>query len=354
MQIVYILVAILMFGVLIAIHEFGHFISAKLLGVKVNEFSIGMGPLLWKRQRGETQYSLRLFPVGGYCAMEGEDEDSGDPRAFIRQKGWKKFIILVAGSFMNFLMGLVLAVVLMFQTSSAVVPVLADFYDGYPNQGEEGLMVGDRILSIDGERVYVFSDISLLLSRSNGQTVDLVIEREGERITLEDFPMYVDEYQYQGETRQGYGLVFTREELGFWDRLALGWNQSLDFVRLVRMSLGDIFQGAVGLKDISGPIGIVSIISEVGTQSPTVGAAIWNIIFFVAFIAVNLSVMNLLPIPALDGGRVLFLILGGLYTLVTKKKLDSKYEAWINAVALVLLLGLMAVVALSDIWKLIA
>lgn len=146
----YILLVIVLFGVLIAIHEFGHFITAKLLGVKVNEFAIGMGPALWTKQRGETLYALRAFPVGGYCAMEGEDEDTGDPRAFSRQKGWKKIIILCAGSFMNFLLGLVIVLALSLSSSQMMVPVVTELVDGFQHQGEAGLMVGDRILSVDG------------------------------------------------------------------------------------------------------------------------------------------------------------------------------------------------------------
>ena len=186
----YVLLVIVLFGVLIAIHEFGHFITAKLLGVKVNEFAIGMGPALWSKRKGETLYALRAFPVGGYCAMEGEDEDTGDPRAFSRQKGWKKIIILCAGSFMNFLLGLVIAVGLSLGTTEVRVPVITSFMDGFTLEGESGLMVGDRIVRVDGHGVWLYADALVYLDRNDGVSgVDLVVERDGKRIVLDDFPM---------------------------------------------------------------------------------------------------------------------------------------------------------------------
>ncbi|MDE6281843.1 MAG: site-2 protease family protein, partial [Oscillospiraceae bacterium] len=155
----YILLAILLFGVLIAIHEFGHFFTAKLLGVKVNEFAIGMGPALWSRRKGETLYSLRAFPIGGYCDLEGQDEDTGDAGSFIRQAGWKKTIILCAGSFMNFLLGLAITVALFLGVSQARVPVITQFADGFQHEGADGLMLGDRIVSVDGHGIWLYADV---------------------------------------------------------------------------------------------------------------------------------------------------------------------------------------------------
>ena len=159
---VYILAAILVFGVLIAVHELGHFMAAKACGVRVNEFSIGMGPTLWKKQKGETQYSLRLFPVGGFCAMEGEEEDSDDPTALNNQGFWAKLLIFAAGAAMNFIAGLLIILVLYADAQAFYVPVVAGFADGCPLESADGLQEGDRLLRIDGEKVYVYSDISLL------------------------------------------------------------------------------------------------------------------------------------------------------------------------------------------------
>lgn len=207
-RLLYILLAILLFGVMIAIHEFGHFLTAKLLGVKVNEFAIGMGPALWSRQKGETLYALRAFPVGGYCAMEGEDEDTGDPRAFARQAGWKKIIILCAGAFMNFVLGLVITVALFLGITQARTPVVTQFADGFQHRGADGLMEGDRIVSVDGHGIWMYADVQNYLARNDGHGVDLIVVRDGKRITLNDFPMGRYDYEYQGGLYHGFGLIF--------------------------------------------------------------------------------------------------------------------------------------------------
>ena len=347
-MLVYILIALLLFGFLVAVHEFGHFATAKLLGVRVNEFAIGMGPALWKRQRGETQYSLRAFPVGGYCAMEGEDDDSDDPKAFGAQPVWKRLIILCAGAFMNFVTGLLLILLLYAGTKTFAAPVIAGFMDGFPLVGEQGLMAGDRIVSIAGERVYLTGDVSLLLGRA-GDGVDLVVERNGQKIVLNDLPLTLREYTVNGQKVQQYGLYFTEEQATFGAKLRHGWLQAVDFVRLVRLSLTDLLRGDAGVKDLTGPIGIVDTIAQVGSRSATMAIAVGNILYFGALIAVNLAVMNLLPLPALDGGRVFFLLVNALWQLVFRKKINPKYEGYIHFAGLLALLALMAVVAFNDL-----
>ena len=312
-RLLYILLAILLFGVMIAIHEFGHFLTAKLLGVKVNEFAIGMGPALWSRQKGETLYALRAFPVGGYCAMEGEDEDTGDPRAFARQAGWKKIIILCAGSFMNFMLGLVITVALFLGITQARTPVVTQFADGFQHQGADGLMEGDRIVSVDGHGIWMYADVQNYLARNDGHGVDLIVVRDGKRITLNDFPMGRYDYEYQGGLYHGFGLIFGEiDDLSIPERICQGAVQTFDFVRIVWMSLGDLVTGRVAVSELSGVIGVVDVVSEVGTQSASIAAGVQNVFYFMALISVNLAVMNLLPIPALDGGRVFFVLLNGL------------------------------------------
>ncbi len=347
-MLVYILIALLLFGVLVAVHEFGHFATAKLLGVRVNEFAIGMGPALFKRQRGETQYSLRVFPVGGYCAMEGEDEDSDDPRSFGVQPAWKRLIILCAGAFMNFVTGLLLILLLYANAKTFSIPVIADFMDGFPLRGEQGIMVGDRIVSIDGERVYLASDVSLLLGRA-GETVDLVIQRDGRRVELNDLPLTLREYTVDGQQVQRYGLYFDREDATIGAKLRNSWLNAVDFVRLVRLSLTDLVTGRASVTELTGPIGIVDTIAQVGSQSATAAIALKNILYFGALIAVNLAVMNLLPLPALDGGRVFFLLVNALWQAVFRKKINPKYEGYIHFAGLLALLALMAVVAFNDL-----
>ncbi len=363
----YILLVVLLFGVLIAIHEFGHFITAKLLGIKVNEFAIGMGPAIWQSRNGagepweageKTLYSLRLFPVGGYCAMEGEDEDTGDPRAFSRQKGWKKIVILCAGSFMNFLLGLVIMVALSLGVSEINVPVISGFMDGFGLEGEAGLMVGDRILEIDGHAIWLKNDAFLYLDRNDGVSgVDLVVDRGGQRMVLDDFPMTrAIETEENGRMVKKFGITIGQmEELTIPGRFHYGFLQTIDFVRIVWVSLGDLVTGRVAVSELSGVIGVVDVVSEAGTQyqneTKSVLAGIFGVLSMMALIAVNLAVMNMLPIPALDGGRIFFVLLNGILFAVAKRRIPERYEGYVHAGAFVVLLALMAVVALHDVWN---
>ena len=351
--ILYILVAILIFGVLIAVHELGHFLAAKACGVTVNEFSIGMGPALWKKQKGETLYALRAIPCGGFCAMEGEDEDSDNPHALYRQGFWVKLVIFAAGAFMNFVTGLVILLILYSGAKAFYDPTITAFAGGSPLEAENGLQVGDTLLSIDGERVYMYSDVGLLLGLNQDGTFDLVVRRNGEKVTLTDFPMEKAEYLDQnGQPYTGYGLLFGVKEATVGDRLANSWNNALDFVRLVRLSLKMLVTGQAGLRDLSGPVGIVSTMTEVGQSSANVAAAIENIAYLAALIAVNLAVMNLLPLPALDGGKIFFMVVNAISMALIKKQIPLKYEDHIHFAGLVLLLALMALVTFSDVWKL--
>jgi len=358
MFVVYILIAVLMFGFLIAIHEFGHFFTAKLLGVRVNEFAIGMGPRIFHRQKGETEYSLRLFPIGGFCAMEGEDgEASDDPRSFINKPAWKRLIVLAAGAFMNFVVGVLIFFFLFLGSASPVeitnvltTTTIDRFMDGFPLEGENGLLPGDRIVKVDGHIIFQRQDIDIFFSRA-GETMDLVVERDGKQVELKDLPL--QPRQYVGEEDLKYGLYFEQRTVNFLDKLQLTWYESIDTVRLVWMSLGDLLTGGVGLRDMSGPVGIVTMISDVGSQAPNALLAARSIFYFVGFIAINLAVMNLLPIPALDGGQIFFLLVDKVYGLFTKKRINPKYLGYINAAGLICLLGLMVVVAFSDVFKLV-
>ena len=349
---VYIIVGILLFGLLIAVHEGGHFLTAKLLGVQVNEFAIGMGPALVSFQRGETQYSLRAFPIGGYCAMEGEDEENDNPRSFSNKSPWRKLIILAAGSVMNFIAGFVLVAILFGTAGSYVVPVVRDFMDGFSCAGAEGLQAGDRIVSVNGHRIFVYSDLSTQLSTATGETMDLVVERNGEKVVLDDLPLQPQDYTVDGQTVKMYGIYFDVEEVTFPGLMKQSWNTCWYFARAVWSGLVMLVSGQVGLDDMSGPVGIVSYLGEAGSQGGSIVAGLENVCYIIALIAVNLAIMNLLPIPALDGGRIFLLLVNTLFTAVTKKKIPAKYEAFIHAAGMVLLLSFMAFVTFKDIWKL--
>lgn len=348
----YIFIAILIFGFLIFIHELGHFLTAKALGVQVNEFSICMGPALLKKQKGETLYALRCIPIGGYCAMEGEDEESENPRAFTSRAWWRRLIILAAGSFMNFLSGLLVLIVIYSCVAGYSTPRIDRFYDGCPYEGEAALQVGDELYKIDGRRVFIYSDISILLSRNTTGVFDLTVKRDGQLVELKDFEMVPVEYEINGTKETKYGFFFSVEEKSFSGVLKNAWNTALDFARLVWMGLEDLISGALSVKEMSGPVGIVATIAETGNSAATLADGLLNVTYLGAFIAINLAVMNMLPLPALDGGRIFFLLVGSAFTALTGKKIPSKYEGYIHAAGMILLFALMALVMFKDIWTL--
>ena len=342
--------AIFLFSVLIFVHELGHFTAAKLSGVQVNEFSMFMGPALWKKQVGETLYAIRCIPVGGYCAMEGEDGGSDNPRSFDKAAWWKRLIILAAGAAMNFLIGVVLMVIVCLPIKQTVVPVIAGFEDYATVNGENGLQAGDRIVEVDGERLYTYSDFSLILSLNPGDVHDITVRRNGETVVLKDFLLKKHEVKLEnGSTALRYGMNFTLSTPSFLEKLGMAWNQSLDTVRLVRLSLQMLFGGKVGIQDMSGPVGIVSEMSKVAAASDSKVTALLNMLYFGGFIAINLAVMNLLPIPALDGGRIVCLLITVVVEAITKKKINPKYEGYLHGAGMILLLALMAIIMFKDV-----
>lgn len=342
--------AILLFSFLIFVHELGHFVAAKLSGVQVNEFSMFMGPAIFKKQVGETLYAVRCIPIGGYCAMEGEDGDSDNPRAFDKAAWWKRFIILVAGAAMNFITGVLLMAIVFMPARYAVAPVIESFAEYCTIDGEQGLMPGDRILELDGEKIYVQSDFSLILGLNPGDVHDLVVERDGKRVVLNDFLMERHEVTLDNGAKQMmFGMNFTLEELNFGGKLRYAWLQTLDTVRMVRLSLQMLVTGQAGLADMSGPVGIVQMMSETAEASETSFDALLNLLYFGAFIAINLAVMNLLPIPALDGGRVVGLLITTVVEAVTRKKINPKYEGYLHGIGMIALLALMAIIMFKDI-----
>lgn len=346
--------AILLFSLLIFVHELGHFTTAKAFGVQVNEFSMFMGPAIWKKQVGETLYSLRCIPFGGFCAMEGEDGDSDNPRAFSAAAWWKRVIILVAGAAMNFIAGIILLGCFFAPDQNFILPVVDQIEDGCLIAGEQGIQSGDRIVSLDGERIYVYSDFTLLLSMNDKEQHDLVLERGGKKIVLNQFPMLKNDFPNEdGTVSKRYGFTFTVVDASPAQTLKYTWASTLDTVRLVRLSLKMLFNGQAGFKDVSGPVGIVQQMSEVADNSGSVYYAFLNMLYFGGFIAINLAVMNLLPIPALDGGRVVGVLLTALAEGVTRKKLDPRYEGYIHAAGMVVLLALMGVIMFKDIFTVI-
>lgn len=343
-----IIFAILIFSFLIFIHEFGHFITAKLSGVQVNEFAVFMGPAIWKKQKGETLYSIRCIPIGGYCAMEGEDQDTDNPRSFQKAAWWKRLIILVAGSAMNFIAGILIMVIVFLPAQQFITPTISNIEQGSLIGGVNGLQVGDTFLEVDGEKIYVQSDFSTILSLNPGDVHDIVVERNGERVILDDFEMKTT--LFEGEETPRYGFSFSVEDATLGSKLEYAWKNTLNAGRIVRLSLQMLFSGQASVSDMTGPVGIVGQMSDMAEASETWVDAILNMLYFGGFIAVNLAIMNLLPIPALDGGRVLALLVTTVIVKITGKPVNPKVEGYIHAVGMILLLGLMAIIMFKDIF----
>ena len=346
-----ILVAILFFAVIITIHEFGHFITAKLFKVRVNEFAIGMGPAIFKKKIGETLYALRLLPIGGFCAMEGEDGGSEDEHAFCNTAAWKRFIIVAAGATMNLILGLILVGIIVGGDKLIPTPQINYFYKDAASH-ESGLEEGDVIYRINGSRILTTRDLSYELLRDKDAIYDFVVIRDGEKVALENvrFDTYEDE---DGTSNIVYDFTVVGKEKTVFNVVGSSFKESFSIVRLVWKSLFDLVTGRYGLHDLSGPIGTIKIIANAAdeaAQSDQKGfLAMETLINIMAFITINLGVFNLLPIPALDGGRLFFI----LFEMIFRKPILPKYEKYVHAVGLILLFALMAVVSVNDIINLI-
>ena len=341
-----ILFALLFFGVIIMIHECGHFACAKLFKVKVNEFSLGMGPALFKRKKGDTLYAVRLFPIGGYVAMEGEDDASEDDRAFNKKPVWQKMIIVVAGALMNLILGFILMVLLLTTSTDLIgTNTIKEFYPDAVSL-QYGLQAGDRFAEIDGHHVWSELDLSFLMSRSQDGVFDFVVERNGEKVTLNDVHFATE--QQNGITLIQYDFIIIGEQPGFLNIVKNAFTQSASIVRMVWLSVFDLVTGRYGMSELAGPVGTVDIIADVTAQAVSSGS-LTNLLTIMAFITINVGVANLLPLPALDGGRFLFLAIEA----VRRKPVNPKYEGYVHAAGLALLLLLMVVVTYNDIARIV-
>lgn len=341
-----IIIAILIFSIIILFHELGHFLLAKANGIRVNEFCLGLGPRVFGITRGETVYSLHLFPIGGACIMEGEDEESDDSRAFGKKSVWARISVVFAGPFFNFLMAFVFAFILLCNTGYDL-PVLSGVSEGYPAE-EAGLQAGDTIVKINHSRIHFFRDISLYTQFHPGETVTIAYERDGERYETEITPKYNEEYGYymygiQGSTEKTYGSVF--------DTLGYSVYEVKYWINVTVNSLKALVTGQVGVNEMSGPVGIVDMIGDSYEESVTYGyyMAFLQMLYITIFLSANLGVMNLLPLPALDGGRLLFLII----EVIRGKRVDPDKEGMVHFVGMMLLFALMFFTFFNDIRRLL-
>ena len=344
--------AIIIFSLIIFIHEFGHFITAKLCKVQVNEFAIGMGPKLWKKQKGETLYSVRAFPIGGFCQMEGEDEDNHSPNSFNTKPKWQRFIILFAGAFMNIVLGFLLLILLssaFTSQSSFYSMTLSDVSQDYPAY-EAGLRPGDEIIRVNGSRVHIRQDYNFY--NNNPQQLNLEVRRGDEILNFQFAPKEVkvgaDGQILPDDTTEEYqaqyvaGIVFAQKDKNIGTVLYQSFYEACFMGKVVVVSIIDLISGKVSPKYLSGPVGIVS---EIGTAA---SMGLQNLLWLAALITINLGLMNLLPLPALDGGRILFLIVEA----VIRKPLSPKVEGYFHAIGFILLIGLLIYATSNDIMRL--
>ena len=342
-----IVIALLVFGFLIFVHEFGHYIFARIFKVKINEFSIGMGPkLLWyDSKKTGIRYALSMFPIGGYVAMEGENEEAQDPNSFDKKPAWQRLIITVAGAGVNILVGVILISILvtMRPLGSTTISQFADTEKaGYDvSSADSGLMVGDRIVEIEGKSVAIYSELSYEIARRGIRPLDFVVIRNGERITVKDVVFPGDEIDGEKFALIDFGTTLVKKDFGSVAKYS--FRLSFLTVRMCWEAIYDLFTGRFSLNAVSGPVGISNEIGNAAREG------IASLLHIAGLISINLGFMNLLPIPALDGGR----LITTLGEIVTRKRIPKKVEGMINTVGLIALLLLSAVILVKDVIKLI-
>lgn len=334
-------VAIALFLILIIIHEFGHFIAAKLLGVRVNEFALGFGPKLFGWGKGETKYAVNLIPLGGYCAMEGEDEASGDDRAFCNKAPWRRFLIVVMGAVFNLLLGLILVALTLVPKERFATTTVDTFMENAVSE-QYGLQEGDKIVAVDGRKIFSTYDLSYAFSNIDGDKIDITVKRDGKKIKLGDVKFESEEIDGINYLKVDFYVV--GEDKTFTSFISQTLDMSVSYCAVVYRSLIDLITGRYGISAMSGPVGVTVAIGTVAKQS------LLNLLPIMALITINLGLFNLLPLPALDGGRLVFI----LFEMIFKKPVPQKYEAIVHAVGFALLLLLMLVITFKDIWVLIA
>ena len=342
-----VLFAIILFSLLIFAHELGHFTAAKLSGVQVNEFALFMGPALWSKQVGETTYSLRLIPLGGYCAFVGEDEENPAPNAMNNQPVWKRLLTVAAGPAMNFLLAFVFCALLL---SNFIVaeyqPLIAHIYADTP-AAECGLELGDVIVEINGVAVSYDGD-GVMTARDVIATSDLdaplslLIELGGERVYMEVQPERIEDSE-TGEVRYQLGIAFGGRTYRFGEALGRSCGYMVEFTGEMLKALKDLVFHGTGVDDMMGPVGIISFVSDqVSSQK------LYAVVNLTFFLSLNIGIMNLLPLPSLDGGRLIFLILEA----IRRKPIPPEKEGMVHAIGLGLLLMLFVFITYKDILRL--
>lgn len=336
----YVAVMALVFGVMIFIHEAGHFFTARACGITVKEFAIGMGPKLfsWTSKKHGTLHSLRILPIGGYVSMEGEDEDSADKNAFCNKPVWQRMLVVIAGPFMNIILGITLTFIVILSQSALPSTVIDSFSTDAVSSPK--LAVGDEIIKVDGTYVFSGNEVLYEIMNQGYEPIDVVVKRNGKKITVEDVEFRT--LTEEGVTFGDMDFKVKAEKKNVWNVLKQTATRSVSTVKMVYDSLLGMITGRFGLNAVSGPVGVAQTVGD---------AAKTNFVGFLyigAILTMNLGVFNFIPFPALDGGR--FLMLG--IEAVRKKPINKKVESYINFVGIIILFALMILITCKDIFKL--
>ena len=340
-----IIIAILIFSLIIPFHELGHFLLAKKNGIRVNEFCLGLGPCVVGFTKGETKYSLHLFPFGGACMMEGEDTESDDERAFGKKSVWARMSVVAAGPIFNFIMALVFSVILI-GCIGYDKPVLSGVMEGYPAK-EAGMEKGDTIEKINNKKIHFWREVNLYLYFHPGEEITVTYNRDGERHEVSMTPRYDEE---KGGYYAGFYANAQPTKGNALETLQYGTYYMKYWIDVTFESLRMLVTGKVGVQDMSGPVGIVKTIGDTYEESKTDGGfyVFLSMLNISILLSANLGVMNLLPLPALDGGRLVFLIVEA----IRGKRMDPDKEGMVHFIGMVCLMLLMVVIMFSDIRKL--
>lgn len=332
--------AVLIFCVIVVVHEFGHFIVARKCGIDVQEFAIGMGPVIFKKQGKHTLFTLRLLPLGGFCSM-GEDEESDNENSFRNKSVWRRIAVIAAGAIMNLILGFILSLIIFLVAGKVTTTIIAEIV---PSSGCEaaGMAVGDRITKVNGLHIFTANDIIYELRNDEDGVLDFVVERDGEKLTFNGvkFGLTVDEET--GERVLNYDFKVYMKNMIAAELLPAAANKFMYYSRLILMSLRDLISGKYGLNNLQGPVGIVTVISESAQES---GFDIGYLLDIAMLISVNVGIFNLLPLPALDGGRLVFLIIEA----IRRKPIKAETEGMVHFAGFALLMLLMIIVTFNDV-----
>ncbi len=332
------IVAVIAFLFLIVVHEFGHFIAAKSLGVRVNEFAVGFGPRIFHKKGKETEYSLRLVPLGGFCAMEGEDEESTDEKAFCRKPAWRRFLIVVMGAVFNILFGVLLIGITLLPQSVYATTTVSKFTETAVSNQAGGLQAGDRIVEVEGRHIFTQYDLAYNFSAVEDGNLNMKVVRDGKTVTLNEVPFATQKLEGYNVIQLDFFVYGQKRTVGSF--LAETGKTALSYSRIVVFSLIDMLSGRYHISDISGPVGVTAALGEAAQSG------VLDLLPMIALITINLGIFNLLPVPALDGGRLVFILI----EMIFRKPVPQKYESWVHAAGMAVLLLFMAVITVKDIW----